>query len=199
VKQTRTTPWYGCVSRKLCHGIGVFPHLHKAFPSAPISTEFICQQLDLFSFTCIVQESVCQICVAMATKAVWVKAMLMVAALGVAAHVQASVTIYNPVGLVVDVVVDGTNVKVVTEVMTVNITQGQQDIQFKVAEGQVLEVNVHEGDVLVLIPDPTDPLHAVQALKIQVGAPPKPSPLLPESDTTHALAQAEESTTTASP
>jgi hypothetical protein len=63
----------------------------------------------------------------------------------------------------------------------------------------VLEVNVHEGDVLVLIPDPTDPLHAVQALKIQVGAPPKPSPLLPESDTTHALAQAEESTTTASP
>lgn len=108
-------------------------------------------------------------------------------------------TIYNPIGLVVDVFVDGANVKVVTEVVTVNITQGQQDIQFKVAEGQVLEVNVHDGDVLMVIPDPRDPLHAVLVLKIQVGAPPKPSPLLPESDTTHALPQAEESTTTASP
>lgn len=109
-------------------------------------------------------------------------------------------TIYNPIGLVLDVVVDGANVKVVTEVVTVNITQGQQDIQFKVAQGPVLRVNVFDGDVLVMIPDPTDPLHAVQAIKVGDSVtPPKPSALLPESDTTPALPDAEESTTTASP
>ncbi|KAG0592678.1 hypothetical protein M758_1G264400 [Ceratodon purpureus] len=119
---------------------------------------------------------------------------LVVAVLAVAAA-QASVTVYNPAGLLVDILVDDKNVKVTSEMMTLNVTQGQQNIKFQVSEGEAMEVSVQDGDVLVLIPDPSNPLHAVLALKVQEGgvefgsellAPPLASPL-PEVESTPAL------------
>lgn len=110
---------------------------------------------------------------------------LVVAALTVAAVQAMSVTIYNPSGLLVDVLVDDKGVRAETGMVTVDITLPEQDVQVQVAGGKVLDVAVQDGDVIVLIPDPSDPLNAVLALKVDVGGtvglviPPLPS-LLPE-------------------
>ena len=119
----------------------------------------------------------------MATKCALLGVMVVVLVLPWA---QAAVTVYNPAGLVVDILVDDKDVQVTTDLVTVNLTQAQQELQFKVAEGAVAAVSVQDGDLVVLIPDPLDPSN-VQALKVEVGrtallTPPNPAPTLPEVD-----------------
>lgn len=86
------------------------------------------------------------------------------------AAAQPAVTIYNPAGLVVKISNDDQNVKVTTKMKmeTVHFTQAQADLQISVADGNVVDVNVHDGDAIILFPDPNDPRNW-RALKVQVS------------------------------
>lgn len=68
---------------------------------------------------------------------------------------DASVAVYNPAKMKVGVLVDDKDVKVETDIVTVDITQAEDKVQFKTLEGQTVDVSVKDGDVLVLIPDPS--------------------------------------------
>ena len=85
----------------------------------------------------------------------------------------AVVTVYNPAGLVVDILNDDKNVKVTTETATVDLTREEQTLQFSLG-GQAVDVTVRDGDLVVLIPDPADSGN-VQAFKVvAAGEEPRP-------------------------
>lgn len=97
----------------------------------------------------------------MATKGICKPALvlgLVVAALVMAAAQAATVTIYNPAGMVVNLQDDTENKKeeMTTAMMGMEIPQEQQEMQISQAGGEVVDVSVRNGDVLVLIPDPVD-------------------------------------------
>jgi hypothetical protein len=67
---------------------------------------------------------------------------------------QAAVTVINPAGINVDVLVNGNIVKVIAGMVNVDVKgKGSQVIQVKGPNGKNVDVNVHDGDVLVLVPD----------------------------------------------
>ena len=67
---------------------------------------------------------------------------------------QAAVTVINPAGINVDVLVNGNVVKVIAGMVNVDVKgKGSQVIQVKGPNGKNVDVNVHDGDVLVLVPD----------------------------------------------
>lgn len=67
---------------------------------------------------------------------------------------EASVVVYNPANLPVSVLVDGQRINVESAVMSMNISQAEQRINVTTPAGSSSMVDVRDGDVLVLLPEP---------------------------------------------
>lgn len=63
------------------------------------------------------------------------------------------VVVYNLVKMKVGVFVDDKDVKVEIDIVIVDIIQVEDKVQFKILEGQIVDVSVKDGDVFVLIFD----------------------------------------------
>lgn len=106
---------------------------------------------------------------------------LVAVALVMAAAQAATVTIYNPAEMVVNLQDNTENkrVEMTAAMMTMEIQQEQQDMQISQAGGEVVDVSVRNGDVLVLIPDPVnDSSNVIMAFKVvdDIAAAERPRP-----------------------
>lgn len=82
-------------------------------------------------------------------------AAVVVVLLAVAIATEGSVTLYNPARIPLDLTVDdANNVQMETDIMSLDISQARQSINITTATGGLLSVDVNDGDVLVLLPDP---------------------------------------------
>ena len=78
---------------------------------------------------------------------------LMAVLLLVALAESYTVTVYNPAKMLVKVLVDDKSLKVETDIMSLDLTRGEQSINFTTGQGdRVVSVDVKDGDVVVLVP-----------------------------------------------
>jgi hypothetical protein len=95
---------------------------------------------------------------------------LMAVLLLVALTESYTVTVYNPAKMLVNVLVDDKSLKVETDIMSLDLTRGEQSINFTTGQGdRVMSVDVKDGDVVVLVPEPLNGganIPAVQVVEI---------------------------------
>lgn len=66
-----------------------------------------------------------------------------------------SVTVYNPAKMLLNVLIDDQNVQMETGIMSLELNRGEQSLNFTAGQGdRAMSVDVKDGDVLVLIPEP---------------------------------------------